>query len=163
MFKSAEEDRAFVEECLWFPCSLDSGALTCTIPQKLLRKLRDRGVSLEGNKLDETMQIDQAFAGSTCTAESSSHLTLRLHTRVGPVLFRGTRNRSSLGRDLLKTSPELDVSGIPSIFSESGMKSMSFGQGRDQHTIQTEGSYSHTLPNHLTTTVTTASTQIRIL
>jgi len=41
--------------------------------------------------------------------------------------------------------PELDVSGISSIFSESGMKSMSFDQGQDQHTILTEGGYSHTL------------------
>ena len=28
MFKFAEEDRALVEESLWFPCSLDSGAFT---------------------------------------------------------------------------------------------------------------------------------------
>ena len=91
MFKSAEEDRAFVEECLWFPFSPDSGALTTAIPQKLLGKLRDRGVSLEENKLDEPMQIDQAFTGSTCIAESSTHLTLRLYTRVGPVLLRGLR------------------------------------------------------------------------
>ena len=41
--------------------------------------------------------------------------------------------------------PELDVSGISSIFSESGMKSMSFDQGQDQHTILTEGGYSNTL------------------
>jgi len=34
MFKSAEEHRAFVEECLWFPCSLHSGAFTTAIPQK---------------------------------------------------------------------------------------------------------------------------------
>jgi hypothetical protein len=41
--------------------------------------------------------------------------------------------------------PELDVSGIPSISSESGMKSMSFDQGQYQSTILTEGGYSHTL------------------
>ena len=34
IFKSAEDDRASVEKCLWFPCSLDSGAFTTTIPQK---------------------------------------------------------------------------------------------------------------------------------
>jgi hypothetical protein len=91
MFKSAEEDRAFVGECLWFPCFLDSGAFTTAIPQKLVRKLRDRGVSLKENKLDEPMQIDQAVAGSTCIEESSTHLTLRLYTRVGPVSLRGLR------------------------------------------------------------------------
>ena len=67
-----------------------------------------------------------------------------------------------VGRDLLKAQgidphemlttklseglipPELDVSGIPSIFSESGMKSMSFDLGQGQHIILTEGGYSHT-------------------
>jgi len=39
-------------------------------------------------------------------------------------------------------SHELEVS---SIFSESGMKSTSFDQGQDQHTIITQGGYSHTL------------------
>jgi hypothetical protein len=110
MFKSAEEDRAFVEKCLWFPCSLDSGAFTTTTPQKLLRKLRDRGVSLKENKVDEPMQIDQVVADSTCIAESSTHLTLRLRTSVGPVLLRGLRVLVILedmpailvGRDLLK-------------------------------------------------------------
>ena len=66
------------------------------IPQKLLTKLRHRGVSLEENKLDEPMQIDQAVAGSTCIAESSTHLTLRLYTRVGPVLLCGLRVLVSL-------------------------------------------------------------------
>ena len=60
MFKSPEEDRALLEECLWFPCFLDSGAFTTAIPQKVLKKWRDRWVSLEENKLDEPMQIDQA-------------------------------------------------------------------------------------------------------
>jgi len=41
--------------------------------------------------------------------------------------------------------PEPDVSGIPSIFSESGTKSMSLDQGQDQRTILTGGGYSHTL------------------
>jgi len=49
------------------------------------------GVSLEENKFDEPMQIDQAVTGSTCTAESCTHLTLRLYTRVGPILIRGVR------------------------------------------------------------------------
>jgi hypothetical protein len=56
-----------------------------------LRKLRDLGVSLEENEHDEPMQIDQAVAGSTCIAESSTHLSLRLYTRVGPVILRGLR------------------------------------------------------------------------
>ena len=117
------------------------------------------------------MQIDQALAGSTCTAESSTHPTLRLYTIVGPVLRRGLRDVMILGdmlailvgRDLLKAlgldplqmlpsklsegliPPELDVSGIPSIFSESARKSMSFDQAQDHHTILTEVGYSHTL------------------
>ena len=37
MFESAEEDRAFVEESLWFRCSLDSGAFATAFSQKLLR------------------------------------------------------------------------------------------------------------------------------
>ena len=56
-----------------------------------MRKLRDHGVSLEENKLDKPRQIDQAVAASTCIAESCTHLTLRLHTTVGPVLLRGLR------------------------------------------------------------------------
>ena len=130
--------------------------------------MRDHGVSLEENKLDKPRQIDQAVAASTCIAESCTHLTLRLHTTVGPVLLRGLRVLVILedipailvGRDLLKAlgidphemlttklsegliPPELDVSGIPSIFSESGMKSMSF---EDEHTSLTEGGCSHTL------------------
>jgi len=31
MLKSAGENRAFVEECFWFPCSVDSGAFTTAI------------------------------------------------------------------------------------------------------------------------------------
>jgi len=38
---------------------------------------------------DDPMQIDQAVAGSTCIAESSTHITLPLYTRVGPALLRG--------------------------------------------------------------------------
>ena len=49
------------------------------------------GFSLEENKLDELMQIDQVVSGSTCIAESSTHLTLRLYTRLGPALLRGLR------------------------------------------------------------------------
>ena len=52
---------------------------------------------------------------------------------MGPELLRGL------------IPPELDVSGIPRIFLESGIKSMSFDQRQDQHTIRTEGGYSHTL------------------
>ena len=70
MFKYTKEDRTFLEECLWIPCSLDSGAFTTTIPQKLLRKLRDPEVSWEENNLDKPMQIDQAVAGRTYIAES---------------------------------------------------------------------------------------------
>ena len=84
MFKSAKEEGAFVEECLWSP---DSGAFTTAILQKLLRKLRDRGSRWEKNKIDEPMQIDQAVAGITGIAESSSHLTLRVYTRLGPYYF----------------------------------------------------------------------------
>ena len=91
MFKCAEEDRAFVGKCIWFPHFLDSGAFRTTIPQKLFKKLSDRGVSLKENKLDEPMQIYQAVARNTCIAKSSTHLTMRLHTRVGPVLLRGLR------------------------------------------------------------------------
>jgi len=78
MFKSAEEDRASVEKCIWFPCSLDSGAFTTALLQELLIKSREREVSLEESKLNEPMQIDQAVAGSTCIAESCTHVTLRL-------------------------------------------------------------------------------------
>jgi len=138
---------------------------------KNFEKKRDRGVLPEENKLDELIQIDQAVAGSTCIAESSSHLILGLCTRVDPVLLRGLRflviledmNAILVGRDLLKApgigthemlttkvsagliSPKLHVSGIPSIFSESGMKSESFDQRQDQHTILIEGGYSQTL------------------
>ena len=171
MFKSAEKDRAFVEKCLVFSCSLDSGAFTTAIPRGLLRKLRDRVVSLEQSKLDEPMQIDEAVVGSTCIAESSTHLTLRLYTTVDPILLRGLRVSvilecmpailveryvlKELGIDpeeMLTTklseglfAPYLDVSSIPSIFSESGMKSISLDEGQDQHKILTEGGYSHTL------------------
>ena len=68
---------------LRFRCLHDSHS------SRLLKKLRNRGVSLKENKLDEPMQIDQAVAGRTCIAESYTHLTLRLDTRVGLVLLRG--------------------------------------------------------------------------
>jgi len=58
---------------------------------KTLETMEGFGVSLEENKFDEPMQIDQAVTGSTCTAESCTHLTLRLYTRVGPILIRGVR------------------------------------------------------------------------
>jgi len=139
--------------------------------RNIFKNLRDRRVSLKEDKLDEPMQIDQAVAGSTCIAESPTHLTLRLHTGVHPVLLRGLRVLVILedipailvGRDLHKAlgidphemlttklserliPPELDVSGFSSIFSESGMKSMTFDQRQDQHTVLTESGYSHTL------------------
>ena len=88
------------------------------------------------------MQTDQAVVGSTCLEESSTHLTLRPHTKVGPAFLGGVRVLVIFeyipaildGRDLLRapgfdpheklrsklshrlTPPELDVSGIPSIF-----------------------------------------------
>jgi len=189
IFKFTEDDRAFVAQCLLFPCPLESGDFTTTVPQELVRKLRDRGISLKEKKLDEPMQIDQAVAASTCIAKSSTHLTLLLDTIVVPVLLRGLRAVMILedmlaiivGRDLLKAlgidpqqmlrpklsegliSPEFDVSGIPSIFSGSRMKSMSFDQGRNHHTILTEVAIHTPWPNHLTTTVTTESKQRRVL
>ena len=124
------------------------------------------GVSLEENKRDEPMQIDQSAGSSTCIAESSTHLALRLHTRVRPVLFLAVilenMPASLVGIDLLRAlgidphemlttkvsegliSLELDVSGIPSISSKSGM-SVAFDQGPDLHTILTKGGYSRTL------------------
>jgi len=56
------------------------------------------------------MQIDQGVAGSTCIAESTTHLTLRLFTRGDPVLLRelrvlvilGHMPAILIGRDLLK-------------------------------------------------------------
>ena len=75
---------------------------------------------------------------------------------MGPVLLLGLRVsviledmaaiRVGTGHFLEgHTPPELNVSVISSISSKSGMKSMSFDQGQDEHIILTEGGYSHTL------------------
>ena len=143
-----------LEECLWFPCSLDSGVFTTSIPQELLRKSRYRGVWLEeNNRCRQTKLLLVALESQNLLFYSSNSASLFQSgssiTSWTPCFFILEDIPTILvGRDLLKAlgiepyqllrtkpsegliPPELDVSGIFSIFSESGMKSMSLYQGQ---------------------------------
>ena len=104
------KDLALVDEKVWFPYILDSGAFTTVVQKSLLKKLKEDGSGVVETTLEKDVQMKTAVKDVVTIAKSMIHITAQLTTRAGPVRIRSLRalvlqdemEDMLIGEDLLK-------------------------------------------------------------
>jgi hypothetical protein len=104
------KDLALVEEKVWFPYILDSGAFTTVVPKSLLKKLKEAGSGVVEATLEKDVEMKMAVKDVVTIAKSMIHITVELTTRAGPVRIRSLSALVAqdemedmlIGEDLLK-------------------------------------------------------------
>jgi len=85
------KDLAFVDEKVWFPYILDSGAFTTVVPKSLLKKLKGARSGVVEATLEKDVEMKIAVKDVVTIAKSKIHITVQLTTRAGPVRIRSLR------------------------------------------------------------------------
>jgi hypothetical protein len=85
------KDLALVDEKVWFPFILDSGAFTTVVPKLLAKELKEAGSGVIGVPLEDPVRIRAAVKNVLTGAKSMVHLTVQITTRTGPVRIRRLR------------------------------------------------------------------------
>jgi len=85
------KDLALVDEKVWFPYILDSGAFTTVVPKSLLKKLKEAGSGVVEALLEKVVEMKMAVKDIVTIAKSMIHITAQLTTRAGPVRIRSLR------------------------------------------------------------------------
>ena len=101
---------ALVDEKVWFPYILDSGAFTTLVPKSLLKKLKEAWSGVVEATFEKDVEMKTAVKDVVIIAKSLIHITLRLTTRAGAVRIRSLRALFAqdemedmlIGEDLLK-------------------------------------------------------------
>jgi len=101
---------ALVDDKVWFPYILDSGAFTTVVPKSLLKKLKEAGSEVVEATLEKDVGMKKAVKDVVTIVKSMIHITVELTTRAGPVRIRSLRALAAqdemedmlIGEDLLK-------------------------------------------------------------
>jgi len=101
---------ALVDDKVWFPYILDSGAFTTVVPKSLLKRLKGNGSGVVETTLEKDVEMKTAVKDVVTIAKSMIHITVQLTTRAGPVRIRSLRALVAqdemedmlIGEDLLK-------------------------------------------------------------
>jgi len=104
------KDLALVDEKVWFPYILHSGAFTTVVPKSLLKKLKEAGSRVVEATLEKDVEMKMAVQDVVTIAKSMMHITVQLTTTAGPVRIRSLRALVArdemedmlIGEDLLK-------------------------------------------------------------
>jgi len=104
------KDLALVDEKVWFPYILDSGAFTTVVPKSLLKKLKEAGSGVVEATLEKDVGMKKAVKDVVTIVKSMIHITVQFTTRAGPVRIRSLRALAAqdemedmlIGEDLLK-------------------------------------------------------------
>jgi hypothetical protein len=79
---------ALIDEKVWFPYILDSGAFTTVVRNSLLKKLKEAGSGVVESTLEKDVEMKMAVKDTVTIAKSMIHITVQLTTRAGPVRIR---------------------------------------------------------------------------
>ena len=82
---------ALVDDKVWFPYILDSGAFTTVVPKSLLKRLKGNGSGVVETTLEKDVEMKTAVKDVVTIAKSMIHITVQLTTRAGPVRIRSLR------------------------------------------------------------------------
>jgi hypothetical protein len=82
------KDLALVDEKVWFPYILDSGAFTTVVLKSLLKKFKEAGSEVVEAPLEKDVEMKMAVKDVVTIAKSMIHITVQLTTRAGPVRIR---------------------------------------------------------------------------
>ena len=85
------KDLALVDEKVWIPYILNSGAFTTVVPKSLLKKLKEAGSGVVESTLEKDVEMKTAVKDVVTIAKSMIQITVQLTTRAVPVRIRSLR------------------------------------------------------------------------
>jgi hypothetical protein len=85
------KDLALVDDKVWFPYILDSGAFTTVVPKSLLKKLKEAGSRVVEATLEKDVEMKKAVKDVATIVKSMIHITVQFTTRAGRVGIRSLR------------------------------------------------------------------------